>query len=315
VARREGQRRWLVVLVGMTMLATAGALTLYVQNARADRNGPTALAPTPPGTLRPVPTFSHVTVVVMENKSFEAVVGSPQATRFNALRSEYASLDAYQGIAHPSQPNYIAMAAGSTHGVLDNRPVDVSAPTVFDQLEQHGRDWRVYAENMPPGCFTGASALDGRDGPGEYVRKHNPAISFIAIQRDPARCAKIGDLTAFDPGAADLEIVIPNMCHDSHDCPLETADAWLGELLAMIMASTAYLEGGVIFVVFEESNDRQPRNHVPAIVISETVIRGHRSSVPHTHYSLLRTLQEAWSLPCLASSCEANTFGEVFASD
>ena len=313
MARRVGQRRSIGLLFGLAALITAAAMAVQVADNKADRRGPTTLVPTPPGTLLPVPTFSHVYVVVLENKSFGAVIDSPLAPRFNELRAAYGSLDAYQGIAHPSQPNYIAMAAGATLGVTDNQPADVTGPSIFDQVEDQGRDWRVYAENIPPGCFTGTTASGGRDGAGEYVRKHNPAISFLSIQGDPARCAKIQDMTAFDPAAADLTFVIPNLCHDSHDCPLDTADAWLATLVATIMAAPAYLEGGVIVVVFEESNGGEPKNHVPAIVISEDVVRGHRSDVPHSHYSLLRTVQEAWSLPCLALSCEANTFGEVFA--
>ena len=303
------------MLFGVAALVAIGAVAVRVSDLKADQRGPTDLVPTPSGTLSPVPVFSHVYVVVLENKSFRAVVETPGAApRFNELRATYASLDAYQGIAHPSQPNYIAMAAGSTLGVVDNRPADVSGPSIFDQLETHGRDWRVYAENLPPGCFTGATAVDGRDGVGEYVRKHNPAISFVAIQQDPARCAKVQDLTSFDPAAADLSFIIPNQCHNSHDCTLETADAWLADFLRPIMASPTYLDGGLIVVLFEESNGGDAENHVPAIVISEDVVRGQRSTVPHTHYSLLRTLQEAWSLRCLALSCEANTFGEVFGS-
>ena len=38
------------------------------------------------------------------------------------------------------------------------------------------------------------------------------------------------------------------------------------------------------------------------------------SAVPHTHYSLLRTIQDAFGLECLEESCSANTLGEFFTS-
>ncbi len=68
---------------------------------------------------------------------------------------------------------------------------------------------------------------------------------------------------------------------------------------------------GVVFVLFEESSGTAT-NHVPAIAISEDVNAGMQSDVAHSHYSLLRTLQLNWDMPCLADSCSANTIGELF---
>ena len=48
------------------------------------------------------------------------------------------------------------------------------------------------------------------------------------------------------------------------------------------------------------------------IVISPLVKAGFVSNTAHDHYSLLRTIQVAWSLPCLAHSCQANTLAEFF---
>ena len=113
-----------------------------------------------------------------------------------SLIGQGASTEEFQSIAHPSQPNYLALLSGSTQGVLDDSVHTVSAPSLFDQLETAGKTWRVAAENVPDGCFDGATAEGGRDGPGTYVRKHDPAISFPSISGDPARCASIGDLSA-----------------------------------------------------------------------------------------------------------------------
>jgi hypothetical protein len=51
---------------------------------------------------------------------------------------------------------------------------------------------------------------------------------------------------------------------------------------------------------------------VATIVVSDRVPMGFRSAVAHDHYSLLRTLETAWGLGCLANSCSANTFAEFF---
>ena len=68
--------------------------------------------------------------------------------------------------------------------MTDDKPHDLTAPSLADQLEAAGFSWRVYAENYPGGCFTGPTSLDGADGKGDYRRKHNPAISFTAISGD-----------------------------------------------------------------------------------------------------------------------------------
>jgi hypothetical protein len=40
---------------------------------------------------------------------------------------------------------------------------------------------------------------DGTGAVGDYVRKHNPAISYTSISGNPARCANITKLAGFDP--------------------------------------------------------------------------------------------------------------------
>jgi acid phosphatase len=274
----------------------------------------TSLVRAPAGSYRPVPTFSHVFTIVLENRSASSVIGSPDAPYLNELATRYGVADAYQAVAHPSQPNYLALFSGSTQGVTDDKPVDITAPTLADQLEATGHSWRVYAENVPGDCFTGASAsTGGTDGTGTYARKHEPAISFTAISGSPAQCANIRPLHDFDPGASTYALIVPNMCNDAHDCSLSTADAWLKTYVPQILGSTAWSDGGVLFITFDEA-DGQDRatNRVATLVIAPTVAAGTHSAVPHSHYSLLRTIQAGLGLDCLALSCQANTLGEFF---
>lgn len=308
--------RSLVALAAVIVLASGllivGRASLLWAAAPSPSGAVTDLLSPPPDSLRAVPALSHAYLVIFENKDVDEVTGNADAPTFNALRQRYAALDVYQGVAHPSQPNYLALVSGSTMGVLDDDVHDVDGPTIFDQLEASGRDWRVYAENVPPGCYAGEGAVDGVDGEGAYVRKHEPAISFDAIREDPARCARIQSLDAFDPAAADLEIIIPNQCHNAHSCPIAVADAWLARFTSTLFASSAYRDGGAAFILFDEADGKNETNRIPAIVASEAIAPGTVSTVAHDHYSVLRTLQDAWGLPCLAASCSANTVGEVF---
>jgi phosphatidylinositol-3-phosphatase len=302
------------IVAAVMVLGIVAALASFGARTTAQASvAPTKLTPTPSGAPAAVPHFSHVFTIVLENRSATNVLDSAQAPYLNQLVARYGVADAYQGVAHPSQPNYLALFSGSTQGVTDDASHDLVAPTIADQLEAAGRSWRIYAENVPTGCFTGLKADGGPDGNGTYARKHDPAISFTSISNSPTRCANIKPMTGFDPAAADYSFIVPNLCNDAHDCPLSTADDWLKNLVPRILESPAWKDGGVLFITFDEADgqDRQA-NRVATLVIAPSIVPGTRSSVPHTHYSLLRTVQDGLGLDCLALTCQANTLGEFF---
>jgi phosphatidylinositol-3-phosphatase len=272
-------------------------------------NSPSATASSATG----VPEFSNIWVIVLENRDYDRVVGANDLPYLSGLIERYGLAERSFGVARPSQPNYFAMFSGSTHGVTDNENHDLDAPSVADQIEASGRTWREYAENVPPGCFKGSRAEGGRDGPGEYVRKHAPAISFTSISGDPARCAFIEDFTAFRPGGVDFAFIVPNQCHDAHDCGLPVADKWLAEHVPPIIESEAFRTGGALFVTFDEDAGDDPSGgHVATIVVSPLVAAGMRSSVRYNHYSLLRTIEDAWGMDCLAKACDAAPMADFF---
>jgi phosphatidylinositol-3-phosphatase len=269
-----------------------------------------AASPEPSAGL---PDFPHVWIIVLENRDYERVVTRDDLPYFRELIQRFGLAEESYGVARPSQPNYFAMFSGSTHGVTDNGSHDIDAPTIADQIEASGRTWREYAENRPPDCFEGSKAIGGRDGPGEYRRKHAPAISFDSIRTDPARCAYLVDLTAFRPGDVDYALIVPNQCHSAHDCPLKDADAWLAGFVPPILDSDAFKAGGVLIVTFDEDAGDDPSGgHIATIVASPDVPAGFRSTERHDHYSLLRTVQDAWDLDCLAESCSAGSMDEFF---
>jgi phosphatidylinositol-3-phosphatase len=308
--RLTGRAITILGVMALALVVAAGAMVLRARPADEGRVL-TALVLPPAGSTLPVPPRKHVWLLVLENKDDGQIIGDPRAPYLNELIASGAVTEAHQGIAHPSQPNYLAMVSGSTYGVLDNRVHDLDGPTLFDQLEAAGKTWRVAAENLPEGCFTGKEASGGRDGPGTYARKHEPGINFRSIATDPARCAFIGDLTSFVPDAADFQLIIPNLCHDMHDCSIEEGDAWLQTFVPTIVDSHAFSDG-LLVITFDESDGGDDDNDVATIVLGPGIKRGYVSDVPHSHYSLLRTIETALGLPCLAASCDANTLGELF---
>jgi len=259
-----------------------------------------------------IPNFRHIYVIVMENREYGTIVGNPDAPYINGLIARYGLATNYRAVAHPSQPNYIALFSGSTQGVTDNGVHRLSRRNLVDQLAAHGISWRVFAQNVPLGCFTGATASGGPDGPGEYARKHEPAISFTSITRRPSRCAKIRDFSHFSPSIARFELIVPNMCNSMHDCSTAKGDAFLRGFMPKILKSPA-MTGSVVFLTWDEgSSNLGGGGRIATVVIGPTVKRGYHSATRHSHYSLLRTIETAWGLGCLNRSCSANTLREFF---
>jgi hypothetical protein len=89
-------------------------------------------------------------------------------------------------------------------------------------------------------------------------------------------------------------------------------DAWLRAFVPRILDSPAWKDDGALFITFDEGADKSIHNQVATIVAAPGVAAGTTSDVAHSHYSLLRTIQDGFGLPCLAESCNANTLGEFF---
>ena len=166
---------------------------------------------------RPVPSFDHVVVIVFENKVRGSVLGSRAAPTFNSLASRYAVLAGYRGVTHPSLPNYLALVSGSTQGITtDCTSCTTGGRSLADTLEAKGRTWKAYAEGLPRAGWTGAAS-------GRYVKRHVPFLYFRRVLAQPARVRNVVPLTALSRDLAakrlpDFALVVPDMCHNMHDC-------------------------------------------------------------------------------------------------
>jgi len=249
---------------------------------------------------RAVPPFEHVFVVVLENKARDHVLGSPGARAFKAFAARGAVLRGYRGVARPSLPNYLALVSGSTHGIRsDCTECTVRGRSLADTLEAAGRTWKTYAERLPRPGWTGAVAANGR-----YAKKHVPFLYFRRVLSRPERLRRVVPLAQLSRDLAarrlpDFALVVPDMCHDMHDCSVAVGDAWLRRFLPPLVR----LRDSVVFVVFDESNTADKR--VPALALGPFVRPGVRLARPTSHYGLLRTIEDAWSLPRLGRSADA----------
>jgi hypothetical protein len=247
---------------------------------------------------RPVPAFDHVVVIVFENKTRGSVLGSRSAPTFHSLASRYAVLAGYRGVTHPSLPNYLALVSGSTQGITnDCTTCSTGGRSLADTLEANGRTWKAYAEGLPRPGWTGAAT-------GRYVKRHVPFLYFRRVVSQPARVRKVVPLTALSRDLAakhlpDFSLVVPDMCHNMHDCSVSTGNAWLKRFLPPLLKNPQ-LANSAIFVVFDESDSADPR--VAALALGPLVRPGSVYAPAMSHYGLLRTIEDAWGLPRLGRS-------------
>ena len=99
----------------------------------------------------------------------------------------------------------------------------------------------------------------------------------------------------------------PDLCHDTHDCPVRDGDKWLAQWIPAILDSPSYRAGKlVVFIVWDEPTP------MPLIVISPTTAPGATSTSGFDHYSLLRTTEELLGLPFLGKAARATSMRGAF---
>jgi phospholipase C len=333
----------------------------------------------------PLPRLDHVFLIMMENRSYDKIMGSMDAPFINQLARSANLAANYFAVGHPSLTNYLEIVGGSNFGVTnDNSPnwhnaarsngmvspiagigTDAATPaaiapfnsaiaaapytalTIADQLAAKGKSWKTYQESMPAsgmvdsvnfsdGIYSNLSeaAIAGSGKPNKilqlYAVKHNPFVYFDHIQKDadPRNgLNNVADFSGISGLYADLRageapnfsFIVPNQCHDMHGIDngsplcrneatlLQMGDATVKQLVAAIKASKSWLEGkNAIIVMWDENDYSATPNQVVAIIDTNYGSRGVVSKQPYSHFSLLKTLEAGFDLPCLNHACDSN---------
>src|SRR6516164_3353881 len=123
-----------------------------------------------------LPQPAHVVIVVEENRSEGNIIGNKSTPFITALATHGANMAQSFAETHPSEPNYLALFAGSTFGVTkDVCPVNGGdTPNLASELLAAGYTFVGYAEGLPAAGSTVCSA-------GKYARKHVPWANFTNV--------------------------------------------------------------------------------------------------------------------------------------
>jgi len=186
-----------------------------------------------------------------------------------------------------------------------------------------------------------------------YAAKHNPFVYFRKVQenQDPALSLKHvvgfeGEQGLFDDLSSgdvpQLSFIAPNQCNDQHGrgnagpaCDFDPTDngaqaglnpalislgdLTLRNLVKAIHSSPAWQKGRNAIVVLWDENDYSfvPNvNRVVLIVDTNYGVRGVQSAQRYTHFSLLKSLEAGFGLPCLNHACDESVkvMSDLFSS-
>lgn len=169
---------------------------------------------------------------------------------------------------------------------------------------------------------------------GLYASKHSGFMNFAQVQDDPRRAEHIVDFRQLDADLASgrlpsFALIVPNQCNEMHglhgpdlpaDCVsgddaglIRRGDREVGELVRRIQATAAWrsAQNVAIVVTFDEgaggarggccsvtpdAASNFGAGHIPTIVVTNHGPRGVRDQTPYNHYSLLRTIEDAFGL-------------------
>lgn len=246
---------------------------------------------TSPGTGAASPSLAPVDkllVFMVENHSLDQMRADMPFTY--GLAEQYGYARHYQAITHPSLPNYLAIAGGTTYGVTDDAPPSVNGvhgPSVFGQALEVGATAGLYAEGMEGNCAT-------TDTGTRYAVKHNPWAYYLdersACERYDVPITHLAaDVTA--GRLPNVGMVIPDLCHDAHDCDLGTADAWLRDQFSLVTSGPDWASGRLAVVITADEDDHLQDNLV-LTVLAHPGLHGVVVDEPLNHYSLTRSYAE-----------------------
>jgi hypothetical protein len=280
-----------------------------------------------------IPLFSSVFLIMEENTSLstlDASINSNAAPNFAALRSKYATGTGYHGVTHPSLPNYIALTSGDPQGIgcdceaqpgqgscnaidcnllLGGCTCSQSVTHLADQLEAAHKTWTAFGEGMGTPC----NLVDNSNT--NYAVRHVPFLYYDDVQGDASRCmTHVVDYSSFQPASApQFTFIAPNLIDDMHSpVPatqgnITSGDTWIGPVVAEIVASSGYADGGLFVIVWDEDDDSGgitgTNDAVPIYVLSPYAKSGgYISAATLDHYSLLATIEDGFNLPRLANA-------------
>ncbi|KAF8557383.1 hypothetical protein OG21DRAFT_1505322 [Imleria badia] len=277
-------------------------------------NGTITNTPTVPGKV-----FDRFIQIWLENTDYSQALTNPV---FRGLTAQGILLSSYYAVTHPSEPNYIASVGGDFFGLAtdDLTYIPNNMSTIVDLLDAKSISWSSYQENMPTDGYPGYT-FTNPDGYTYYVRKHDPLVIYDSVGQNATRAPRIRNFNDF---AVDVDsnslsqwiFVTPNLLNDGHDTDVDYAASWLDYWLVPLLQNPNFnTPRTLILLTFDENETYNVNNQVFALLVGGVVPESLRNTTDDTfysHYSILSTVQNNWSLGNLGRQDTNKTVSNVF---
>ena len=256
--------------------------------------------PVPPVIITPViPSYDHVVIVILENKSYASIIDSSEAPYIKSLANTYASFTQSFAIEHPSQPNYLDIYSGSNQGVTtdDYLTTRFTTANLGKQLIGAGKTFITFSEDLPNAGYDGKIY-------NQYARKDNPAANWVGADSNQISANTNQPFSAFPTDFTRLptvSFVIPNLDNDMHDGSISKGDTWVETNLGLYV-TWAQTHNSLFILTFDE-DDNSTNNHIATIFTGQRIKPGFYTSMIN-HYTILRTIEDMYSLPYAGQASE-----------
>ncbi|KAH8901975.1 phosphoesterase [Coniochaeta sp. PMI_546] len=309
----------LLLAAGSTVLAQSWS-TAYTATGTADVAAARATAKTSSPTSHVKgKAFDRLAIIWLENTDYDLAAGDPN---LDWLAKKGIKLTNHFGVAHPSEPNYVAAIGGDYFGMNNDNFnfIDKNVSTVLDLLDTKGISWGEYQEDQPYSGFEGMGYVNQQTKANDYVRKHNPAVIYNSVAKDQERLAKIKNLTMFysDLAANTLPqwmFITPNMTSDGHDSSVTVAGTWTRTFLEPLLDNKNFMDNTLVLVTFDENSSYAKQNRILGILLGDAVpanLVGTTDDNFYNHYSEIATVEANWGLHTLGRwDVGANVFKVV----
>ncbi|KAH9893682.1 putative acid phosphatase Pho610 [Xylariomycetidae sp. FL2044] len=253
----------------------------------------------------PGKAFDRFISIWLENQDYAKVFADPDFAdlkRFGILQTRYYAA------THPSQPNYLLAVGGDYWGLDHDEVIRIpsNVSTVVDLLESKEISWGGYFEGIPgPGYMAEGSVA--ADGTWDYVRKHNPYISYDSVNHKGSRLLQILSFDDFKDNLAagtmpQFVMMSPDMLNDGHNTTLDYATKWAHKFIKPLLADGVFAEKTLIQLTYDETEDYSQPNRIVSLLLGNGVpkaLEGTEDHTFYTHSSILSTVENNWELPNL----------------
>ncbi len=226
----------------------------------------------------------------MSWKSYQENLPLEGADRVNYSDGVYSNNTDFSKIQPALNPPLTSGAVVSLYAAKHN-------PFVYFQSVQEGR--------YPGLSLKNSVSFDGADGLYADLATGNvPAFSFIAPNQcnDQHGRGNAGPLCNYDPASDGSQAGV-------NPALIQRGDVAVKTIVSSIKHSPAWKEGKNAIVLLWDENDYSTSpntNKVVLVVDTNYGEHGKQSSTAYNHFSLLKSIESAFDLPCLNHACDRN---------